>query len=553
MFEKCECLAEPLDSTWVLLLSPKSQPSKIMKQTVLLLLCAGIATPAFAQGPDPELPATPFNYSSVTLPNHFLIGGPPGPPSVVNSDNTPGFNAISDAGATLGRVLFYDPSLSINHSISCASCHEQSDGFSDPAAHSVGFDGGLTRRNSMGLANARYYAPGSFFWDQRAATLEDQVLMPLQDSVEMGMTLPGVIERIEQRDFYAPLFTEAFGDDAVTSDRASQALAQFVRSMVSYQSRYDVGRAQVGNPGQNFPNFTAQENLGKRLFSTPPQAGGFGCAACHTTDAQINRPNGPTNNGLDLNTFLDQGVFETTGNPGDRGKFKVPSLRNIAQTGPYMHDGRFANLQDVLAFYSTGIQAHPNLDPVLTRAGGQPVRFNMSPGEIGALVAFFNTLSDNVMMTDPKFSDPFPTELGDIYCDSAADNTSGFSAAISATGTVLAFANDLTLHAVSLPQHQFSMFVAGPSQEFIVSPGGSQGILCVGGGGTGSFGRIVNSLQLSGETGSISYQLDLNHIPIAAFPFETSLHSGVTWNFQSWFREPGGNSNFSNAVSILFL
>lgn len=523
-----------------------------MNKSIILLLCAGVSTSAYAQGPDPVLPSTLDNYSSVTLPVHFFQNGPPGVPSVVGQDNTPGFNPITDAGAALGRVLFYDPSLSLNHTVSCASCHSQADGFSDAAQLSTGFDGGLTGRHSMGLSNARYYEQGHFFWDERAATLEDQVLMPLQDSVEMGMTLPLVVQRIEQRDFYDALYTEAFGDATVTTARTSRALAQFVRSMVSYQSRYDQGRAMVGNPGQPFPNFTPQENMGKQLFTAPPPAGGFGCAACHSGEAQLNRAAGATNNGLDANTVADQGVFLTTGNPADRGKFKAPSLRNIAVTAPYMHDGRFANLQQLLGFYSTGIQAHPNLDPVLRTPGGQPVRFNMGPGQINALIAFFNTLTDTTLLTDPKFSDPFPAGVGYTYCD-AVDNSTGYGASILATGSIVASDNDVTLHAVNLPAYQFTMFVSGPSQEFIPHPGGSQGNLCVGGGQIGGFGRISNSLQLSGDIGAISYQLDLDNMPISAVPYQMSVTSGMTWNFQSWFREAGGNSNFSNAVSITFL
>ena len=527
-----------------------------MKKAVLLFACTALTGSAFAQGPDPVMPASPDNYSSVTLPAHFFQNGPPGVPSVVGQDNTPGFNPISDAGAALGRVLFYDPSLSLNHTVSCSSCHNQADGFSDSSALSTGFDGGLTGRHSMGLSNARYYTPGHFFWDERAATLEDQVLMPLQDSVEMGMTLPLVVERIEQRDFYAPLFTEAFGDPTVTTDRASRALAQFVRSMVTFQSRYDQGRAMVGNPNQPFPNFTPQENLGKQLFTSPPQAGGFGCAGCHGGEAQLNRPAGATNNGLINNNAADQGVFHTTGNPADRGKFKVPSLRNISVTAPYMHDGRFATLQETLQFYSTGIQNHANLDPILRApgpGGGQPIRFNMTPGEINAIIAFFDTLTDTTMLTDSKFSDPFPTEMGFTYCNDMVDNSTGYGTSISATGSVIASDNDLTLHAVNLPVNQFSMFVAGPSQEFVPNPGGSQGNLCVGGGLIGGFGRLASSLQLSGNSGGISHQLDLQNMPISAAPYSMAITSGMTWNFQSWFRENGGNSNFSNAVSILFL
>lgn len=530
-----------------------STPAMYQTYLTTLLLGAALSSTAFAQGPDPQLPAAPFNYSSIMLPTHFLSGGFPGPPPPINSDNTPATNPTTDAGATLGRVLFYDKSLSINHTVSCSSCHDQADGFSDSDTLSVGFDGGLTRRHSMGLSNARFFAPGSFFWDLRAATLEDQVLMPLQDAVEMGMTLGEVTTRIDQRDFYGPLYAAAFGDDTVTSDRTSKALAQFVRSMVSYQSRYDAGRALVANSFTDIPTFTAQENQGRRMFMNPPPLGGLGCIACHQSDAQINTPTGPTNNGLDLDTSSDEGVFETTGVNADKGKFKVPSLRNIALTAPYMHDGRFATLSDVLGFYSTGIQLHPNLHPVLGGGSGQAQQFNFTAGQTAALLAFFDTLTDNVFVTDPKFSDPFPETIGTTYCGPAVPNTSGFAANISAIGSPLALANDVTLHAVGLPANQFGMFVAGPSQEFIISPGGSQGILCVGPGNIGGFGRIVNALQFSGPAGSMSYSLDLQNIPIAAAPFSMALQSGVTWNFQAWFREPGGNSNFSDAVSISFL
>ncbi|MDF1839578.1 MAG: cytochrome-c peroxidase, partial [Planctomycetota bacterium] len=136
-----------------------------MKNTVLLLAGAILASSAYAQGPDPVMPTTLDNYSSVTLPGHFFQNGPPGIPSVVAQDNTPGFNPITDAGAALGRVLFYDPSLSLNHTVSCSSCHNQADGFSDSSVLSTGFDGGQTGRHSMGLSNARYYTPGHFFWD----------------------------------------------------------------------------------------------------------------------------------------------------------------------------------------------------------------------------------------------------------------------------------------------------------------------------------------------------------------------------------------------------
>jgi cytochrome c peroxidase len=201
------------------------------------------------------LPATPYPYSSPNLPAHLLD------PAVQATINTPTNNPITDAGATLGRVLFYDKKLSANHSISCSSCHVQENGFSDPAVFSVGFDGGLTDRNSMGLSSARFYQRGRFFWDERAATLEIQTLQPIQHAVEMGMTLTGLVSRMQGYEYYPVLFTAAFGDPAITTNRIARALAQFMRSMDSYQSKFDAGVA-VG-----FTNFTPLELQGQQIFN----------------------------------------------------------------------------------------------------------------------------------------------------------------------------------------------------------------------------------------------------------------------------------------------
>ncbi len=337
----------------------------------------------------------------------------------------------------------------------------------------------------------------------------------------------------------------------MTADRTSRALAQFVRSLQTFESRYDQGRAQVANPGTPFPNFTASENLGKQLFLTPaPQ--GAGCAVCHTTDAQINDPAGPMNNGLDAVSTTDLGVFETTGNPNDLGAFKVTSLRNIAESAPYMHDGRFATLVEVVNFYNNGVQPHPNLDPRLRGPGGQPLRLNLNGTERAALVDFMETLSDPTFLTDPKFSDPFPTEMGHSYCDPAERNSTGHYATMHAEGVPVATLNDVRLHAVSMPLQQFAMFIAGPSQDFVPNPGGSQGNLCVGANANHGLGRIVSSLQSTGDIGVISHDLDLNHIPIPTRPFSVSITQGMTWNFQTWYRDHNGDNNFSNAVSLTF-
>lgn len=350
-----------------------------------------------------NLPETPYNYSNPDVPAHF------GANNVLNRDNTPFNNAVTDYGATLGRVLFYDKTFSANRSVSCASCHHAKLGFGDTARLSRGFAGGLTGRHSMGLANARFYANGNFFWDERAASLEQQVLMPFQDPVEMGMNLDSLVSRAQKKAYYPPLFEQAFGTSEITSERISKALAQFVRSIVSYQSRYDAGRAQVAGPGVPFPNFTAQENQGKNLFfgiapgGGPPAAGA--CVGCHGTEA-FTAP-GPRNNGIDLASSTDLGVGQTTGNAAQNGLFKVPSLRNIAERAPYMHDGRFATLEEVVEHYSTGVKNHPNLSPELRTPNGAPLNPNFSPAQKAALVAFLHTLSDPTLSSDPKFSNPF--------------------------------------------------------------------------------------------------------------------------------------------------
>ena len=344
-----------------------------------------------------NLAASAANYSVIPLPNHLLV------PIIAGQNNTPVTNPTTNPGSELGRVLFYDKRLSLNQTISCSSCHQPAHGFSDPSRFSTGFQGGLTPRNSMGLTSARYYPRGRFFWDERSATLEDQVLQPIQNSVEMGMTLTGLTARLSTEPFYADLFQRAFGDTAVTSNRIATALAQFVRSIVSYQTKFDQGVPV------NFSNFTLQERLGRQVFLG--QVGAATCTNCHGTDNFV--PNNVFNNGLE-NPYLDGGIGELTGLPQDEGEFKVPSLRNIGLTAPYMHDGRFATLEQVVEFYNSGVVAHPNLSGPL-RVGqppppGQlpvPLRLNLTTDQKAALVAFLKTLTDTAVPTDPKFQNPF--------------------------------------------------------------------------------------------------------------------------------------------------
>ncbi|MGB0132327.1 cytochrome-c peroxidase, partial [Dokdonella sp.] len=374
----------------------------------VLLGCLLFGT-VHAQQVDPALPSPPYDYF-VPLPAYFFVPAVPGSPTqiaVVDHDNTPGSNPTTNAGAALGRVLFHDPNLSLNQTVSCASCHEQARGFSDPRALSVGFDGGRTRRHSMGLTNARFYQRGRAFWDERAVSLEAQALMPIQDAVEMGMSLPELENRLATVSYYPALFDAAFGDPGISADRIGKALAQFVRSLVSITSRYDQGRAMVANFNQPFPNFSTLENQGKTLFLTAPQAGGAGCGGCHATEAFVNDQNGPINNGLDANSSTDQGAFETFGTPNFLGSFKAPSLRNIGVRAPFMHDGRFSTLAQVVEHYNSGVMPHQNLDRRLRLPNGSPIRLNLTQAQKNALVAFMNTLTDSAFLSDPRYSDPF--------------------------------------------------------------------------------------------------------------------------------------------------
>jgi len=253
----------------------------------------------------------------------------------------------------------------------------------------VGLDGGLTRRHSPGLANARFYGPGHFFWDERAATLEDQVLTPIQDATEMGMTLDDLTAKLEATPYYPPLFAAAFGTPEVTSDRVSRAIAQFVRSMVSKDSRYDRAFTSGGTP--NFGAvFTAQEQEGEQLFRSA------GCASCHTTVAQVS--DAVHNIGLDA-------VSTDTG--AGRGAFKAPSLRNVAVRPRFMHDGRFTTLEQVVDFFNSGVQPNADLDPRLRAPDGSPKRLGLNAEQKAALVAFLTTLTDSTFLTAPRFADPF--------------------------------------------------------------------------------------------------------------------------------------------------
>lgn len=316
-------------------------------------------------------------------------------------DNTPADNQLTNNGAALGRVLFYDTRLSIDNNTACATCHKQEDAFADGLQFSTGFEGGLTTRNSMALCNL--VNSKELFWDGRTQTLEQLALEPVSHPVEMGFEKLDLLpKKLALTDYYAPLFAKAFGSEDITEHRIAQAIAQFIRSMASYSAPIDNTSVPHGSWNPSVPNFTASEKAGLQLFSQS------GCANCHTGanfgGTQFD------NIGLEIN-YSDAGM----GTKGSKkeGFFKVPSLRNIELTAPYMHDGRFATLKEVLEHYSENIQPHSNLSPILTNASwndptdNSPIRFKFSAQNITDLEAFLKTMTDQNLVKNEKYSDPF--------------------------------------------------------------------------------------------------------------------------------------------------
>ncbi|NJN48431.1 MAG: cytochrome-c peroxidase [Candidatus Competibacteraceae bacterium] len=388
----------------------------------------GLMKQGFGQAPGPAgqfqcgapvLPAATFdyvNYAETSLPDHFTNPLSPGNVSLIDNQTLVN-NDLTNPGATLGRVLFYDKRLSVNNTVACASCHEQALGFDDPDRFSTGVNG-QTGRHAMPLANNRFYGgamgagPNSrMFWDERAASQEAQALMPIQDPVEMGHDLVTLAANLSATDFYPPLFSAAFGDPAITPARIGAAIAQFERSMASYQSKFDLAYTipdPNGLPPPNLAVFTPVEARGAQLFGMPGLNGGgiLNCGACHDTVVQQGEQ--PRNNGLDpaRGAPFDPG---TGAQPGGMGAvlFKVASLRNVGVREHFMHDGRFSSLEEVVEHYNSGVLAHPDLHPILQDVNGNPQQLNLSEADKAALVAFMNTLTDPTFLTAPQFSDPF--------------------------------------------------------------------------------------------------------------------------------------------------
>src|SRR6185437_5402820 len=305
--------------------------------------------------------------------------------------NIPANNPLTVEGVKLGRMLFYEKMLSADNSISCGSCHKQKFAFSDSIAFSAGVGGTLGTRNAMALSNLAF--KNSFFWDGKASSLEQQAPFPIQNPLEMHQpNMDSVVKRLQATSTYPPLFKAAFGTTTINADAVSMAISQFERTMVSSHSKFD--QYQQGN----LAVFTAQERNGYNLFTTHPVPPTLGanCGDCHGGDLLTN--NVFLNNGLE-SVFLDPGREDITGNSSDLGTFKVPSLRNIALTAPYMHDGRFATLQEVLDHYNEHVVASSTISPLMAASNvinGGTYQLGLTTSQISDVIAFLNTLTDSV-------------------------------------------------------------------------------------------------------------------------------------------------------------
>lgn len=392
--------------------------SSILSVKVLLIIC-GTSLMVFSackksqpsstsRSETPILPSTPYQYLQVEE-NGRIIG-------ITDLIHDESNVNISDNSVALGRVLFYDTKLSINNTISCGSCHKQALGFADNVAASIGFSDRVTPRNSMSIQNAVHN--NNMFWDSRARSPMELSLMPVFNHLEMGIETDQMLEaKLAATSYYPELFEKAFGSKQITKDKIALAMTHFVNCLFSKQSKFDQG---IKNSIDSFgdlafvtpSNFSPLELEGKNLFFSAT----FKCSQCHAgsnfsapdfvgggyggggfNGGGDDGPRGTANIGLDY-IYKDNGRGE--------GKFKIPSLRNIALTGPYMHDGRFKTLDEVLNHYSHGIKNHPNLDEKF-KANGVAKPLNMSEGEKLAIISFLNTLTDHNLITNPKFSDPF--------------------------------------------------------------------------------------------------------------------------------------------------
>jgi len=363
--------------------------------------------------------AIKLSFGNNIDPKNLLNYANQGKPTYITKDNTRN-NPITNPKATLGRVLFYDKNLSTNNTISCGSCHKQNLAFSDIAPISTGVEGGLTVRHSMRLINARFARETNFFWNERASSLELQTTMPIQDHLEMGFSglsgrgnMISLLTKLSKINYYKELFKFVYNDTVVTEARMQESLAQFVRSIQSFDSKYDAGRILVRNDNDAFPNFSTIENTGKNLYMTPPvfntaglrTTGGAGCNGCHNAPEFDIDPNS-RNNGI-------IGLFGST--TIELNDTRAPSLRDLTKkdgsiNSPMMHNAAFNSVRGVLGHYNTIPlnNRNNNLDARL-RPGNTGQKLNLTTAETDAIVAFINTLAGTNVYVDKKWGNPFLT------------------------------------------------------------------------------------------------------------------------------------------------
>jgi cytochrome c peroxidase len=302
----------------------------------------------------------------------------------------PASNPMTKEGVQLGRLLFYDPILSIDSTISCGSCHHQQFAFSDGGnKYSKGVGGTVGVRHAMPLFNLAY--DPTYFWDGRARSLEEQALQPIEDPLEMKSSVDAVVAKLNKEPRYKAAFFSAFGVSKITRSELAKAISQFERSIISGNSKYDKwvrGEATLDSI----------EMMGRNLFTDEAKGD---CTHCHSLGSLFSDFNFK-NNGLDV-IPADSGRYNVTKIAADIGKFKSPSLRNIALTAPYMHDGRFNTLDEVLKHYNIGFKNPVNLDVNMAKH----VKARMTVPETKALIAFLNTLTDSVLISNPAYSNPY--------------------------------------------------------------------------------------------------------------------------------------------------
>jgi cytochrome c peroxidase len=352
----------------------------IVASSICIIGCSETTTPTTP----PEYDATPYVLDVKGLPMPRL----------------PVDNALTVQKVELGRMLFYETMLSSDNTQSCASCHKQDDGFSDVRQFSIGVKGLPGPRQAMAVFNLAWHNNG-FFWDGRAPLLRDQALRPIQDTLEMNETLPNVIKKLSASERYRFQFIRAFGNDTINSSRIALALEQFMISVVSANSKFD----QVG---RGAATYTAQEERGRALFFTEfdpmGRRKGAECFHCHGGPNFTN--NMYMNNGLDTDAeFKDLGRYEVSSDPQEKAAFKVPSLRNIALTPPYMHDGRFETLEQAVDHYFVGVKNSSTVD-LLMQYNLQPGGLRLNRQDRDDLVAFLKTLTDVDLATNKSYSKP---------------------------------------------------------------------------------------------------------------------------------------------------